>query len=156
MRPSLLQTLSCQNIYYNSPMGHEHVIQYNKHIREVLPKVFLSLNKLSLSGSSGSLDKKPLSTTQVVTGTWGVDWWPIRDAFGLLVLYLLHTLTHLLGCMSETEEVGLKERHYYYRGIIFMFLGFTFGVDSISEEVSGFSPFMVSLSKNTVFIVSCV
>ena len=31
-----------------------------------------------------------------------------------------------------------------------------FGVDSISEEVMGFSPSMVSLRKNTVFIVSCV
>ena len=37
-----------------------------------------------------------------------------------------------------------------------MVLGFTFGVDYISEEVAGFSPFMVSLRKNTVFIVSCV
>ena len=36
-------------------------------------------------------------------------------------------------------------------------LGFYhFGVDSISEEVAGFSPFMVSPKKNTVFIVSCV
>ena len=35
-------------------------------------------------------------------------------------------------------------------------LGFTFGVDSISKEVAGFSPFMVSPRKNTVFIVSCV
>ena len=32
-------------------------------------------------------------------------------------------------------------------------LGFNFGVDSISEEVEGFSPFMVSPRKNTVFIV---
>ena len=35
-------------------------------------------------------------------------------------------------------------------------LGFTFGDDSISEEVAGFYPFMVSLRKNTLFIVSCV
>ena len=35
-------------------------------------------------------------------------------------------------------------------------LGFTFGVDSLSEEAAGFSPFMVSSRKNTVFIVSCV
>ena len=36
-------------------------------------------------------------------------------------------------------------------------LGFyCFGVDSISEEVVGFSPFMVSPRKNIVFIVSCV
>ena len=34
--------------------------------------------------------------------------------------------------------------------------GFTFDADSISKEVAGFSPFMVSLSKSTVFIVSCV
>ena len=34
--------------------------------------------------------------------------------------------------------------------------GFHFGADSISEEVAGFSPFMVSLRKNNVFIVSCV
>ena len=31
-----------------------------------------------------------------------------------------------------------------------------FGDDSISEEVVGFSPFMVSTRKNTMFIVSCV
>ena len=35
-------------------------------------------------------------------------------------------------------------------------LGSTFGVYSISEEVAGFSPFMVSPRKNIVFIVSCV
>ena len=40
-----------------------------------------------------------------------------------------------------------------------MFWGFTFGVDSISEEVVGFSPFMVSLKKNKekhCVIISCV
>ena len=37
-----------------------------------------------------------------------------------------------------------------------MLSAFTFGVDSISEEVAGFSPFMVSPIKNTMFIVSCV
>ena len=38
-----------------------------------------------------------------------------------------------------------------------LFWGFyCFGVDSISEEVAGFSPFMVSPRINTVFIVSCV
>ena len=35
-------------------------------------------------------------------------------------------------------------------------LGFYFGANSISEEVAGFSPFMVSPTKNIVFIVSCV
>ena len=37
-----------------------------------------------------------------------------------------------------------------------MFLGFNFGGDSISDEVVGFSPFMVFTRKNTVFIGSCV
>ena len=36
------------------------------------------------------------------------------------------------------------------------FLDFTFGANSISEEVAGFSLFMVSLRKKTVFIVSYV
>ena len=35
-------------------------------------------------------------------------------------------------------------------------LGFYFGADSISKEVMGFSPFMVSPRKNIVFIVSFV
>ena len=35
-------------------------------------------------------------------------------------------------------------------------MGLTFGADSILEEVAGFSPFMVSPRKNTVFIVSCL
>ena len=34
-------------------------------------------------------------------------------------------------------------------------LDFTFGADSISEEFARFSPFMVSLRKNIVFIISC-
>ena len=33
---------------------------------------------------------------------------------------------------------------------------YCFGANSISEEVARFSPFMVSLRINTVFIVSCV
>ena len=58
--------------------------------------------------------------------------------------------------MSEREEVGIREKYYCYQEIIFMFSGFTFGVDSISEEVVGFSPLMVSPRKNIVFIVSYV
>ena len=71
-------------------------------------------------------------------------------------LSIYHTHTHSLGCMSEREEVGIRERDYCCRETIFMFLGFTFGVDSISEEFAGFSPFMVSPRKKIVFIVSCV
>ena len=42
-------------------------------------------------------------------------------------------------------------------GVHITILGFyCFGADSISEEVAGFSPFMVSLRKNIVFIVSGV
>ena len=48
--------------------------------------------------------------------------------------------THSLGRTSEREVVGIRERDYYCREIIFMFLGFTFGADSIYEEVAGFSP----------------
>ena len=36
-------------------------------------------------------------------------------------------------CWDKRETAAVNE-------IIFMFLGFTFGVDSISEEVAGFSP----------------
>ena len=42
--------------------------------------------------------------------------------------------------MSEREEVGIIERDYCCREVIFMFSGFTFGVHSISEEVARFSP----------------
>ena len=50
----------------------------------------------------------------------------------------------------DRKKVTAVGRSYYCFGI------FYFGVDSIFEEVAGFSPFMVSLGKNTVFIISCV
>ena len=37
-----------------------------------------------------------------------------------------------------------------------MFLGFTFGVDSVSEEVVEFSPLWFPLGKFFVSLVSCV
>ena len=37
-----------------------------------------------------------------------------------------------------------------------MFLGFTFGGDSISEEVAGFSPLWFPQGKFFVSLVSCV
>ena len=37
-----------------------------------------------------------------------------------------------------------------------MFLGFTFGADSISEEVAGFSPLWFLQGKFFVSFVSCV
>ena len=58
--------------------------------------------------------------------------------------------------MSERGEARIKERDYYYREIIFMFSGFTFGADSISEEVAGFSPLWFPRGKFFVSLISCV
>ena len=58
--------------------------------------------------------------------------------------------------MREKKLLGLERKRLLLSGDHLTFLGFTFAVDSISEEVVGFSPFMVSLRKNIVFIVSCV
>ena len=63
-----------------------------------------------------------------------------------LSIYCTHT--HSLGCMSEREEDGIRERDYCCREIIFMFSGFTFGVDSIFEEVAGFSPLWFPQGKS--------
>ena len=53
--------------------------------------------------------------------------------------------------------MGLDKKKITTVGRSLTILGFYyFGVDSISEEVAGFSPFMVSPRKNNVFIVSCV
>ena len=52
--------------------------------------------------------------------------------------------------------MGLERKRLLLSGDFFTVLGFTFGVDSISDEVVGFSPFMVSMRKNTMLIVSCV
>ena len=41
--------------------------------------------------------------------------------------------------------------------MILLFWGFTFGVDSISKEVAGFSPFMVSSrKKHCVHCIFCL
>ena len=37
-----------------------------------------------------------------------------------------------------------------------MFLGFTFGVDSISEEIAGFSPLCFPKEKNCVHCLLCL
>ena len=37
-----------------------------------------------------------------------------------------------------------------------LFWGFTFGTNAISEEVTGFSPFMVSPRKNIVHCLLCL
>ena len=71
-------------------------------------------------------------------------------------LSIYYTHTHSLGRMSDREEVGISEKDYCYREIIFMFLGFTFGADSISEEFEGFSPLWFPQGKFFVSLVSCV
>ena len=60
--------------------------------------------------------------------------------------------------MSERgEALSVRERETAANGRSLTVLGILyFGVDSISEEVVGFSPFMVYPRINTVFIVSCV
>ena len=52
--------------------------------------------------------------------------------------------------------MGLERKRLLLSGDHLTILGFNFGADSISEEVAGFYPFMLSPRKNTVFIVSCV
>ena len=58
--------------------------------------------------------------------------------------------------LRKKKTLGLGRKRLLLSGDHLTFLGFYFGVDSISEEVAGFSLFMVSLRKNVVFIVSCV
>ena len=72
-------------------------------------------------------------------------------------LSIYHTHTHSLGCMSERGEALLVcERETEDVEIIFMFSGFTFGVDSISEEFAGFSPLWFPRGKFFVSLISCV
>ena len=54
------------------------------------------------------------------------------------------------------EEVLAQVREIKLVEIIFMFSGFTFGVDSIYEEVVGFSPLWFPRGKLFVSLVSCV
>ena len=58
-------------------------------------------------------------------------------------LSIYHTLTHTQSeRITEREEfAGTRERETTDVGrSSYYFLGFTFGADSISEEVAGFSP----------------
>ena len=49
----------------------------------------------------------------------------------------------------------MRERDYCYREIILLFFGFTFGVDSISKEVVGFSPYGFP-DENSLCLLSLV
>ena len=73
-------------------------------------------------------------------------------------LSIYHTHIHSLGCMSEREDTGIGERDYCCWEIILLFLGFTFGADSISEEVAGFSPlwFPEEISLCLLYLVLCL
>ena len=75
----------------------------------------------------------------------------------LASLFSTHSLT--LSCstyLRKKKTLGQGRKRLLLSGGHLTVLGFTFGAGSISEEVVGFSPFMVSLRKNTFFIVSCV
>ena len=58
--------------------------------------------------------------------------------------------------MRKEKTLGLDRKKVTTVGRSLTVLGSTFGVDSIYEEVAGFSSFMVSPRINTVFIISCV
>ena len=58
--------------------------------------------------------------------------------------------------MRDKKLLGLERKRLLLSGNHLTILGFYFGDNSIFEEVVRFSPFMVSLRKNIVFIVSCV
>ena len=63
-----------------------------------------------------------------------------------------HSLTQVWRISEEGNTLGLDKKNTTIVGSV----SYYFGADSISEEVAGFSPFMVSSIKNIVFIVSCV
>ena len=58
--------------------------------------------------------------------------------------------------MSEREEAGIRERDYCCQEIVLLFLGFTFGADSISKEVAVFAPLWFPRGKFFVSLVSFV
>ena len=58
--------------------------------------------------------------------------------------------------MSERgEDLSVSERETEAAEIILHFLSFTFGVDSISEEVVGFYPLWFPRGKFFVSLLSC-
>ena len=66
-------------------------------------------------------------------------------------------ITFSLKCGALVEkEIFWEEEDYCCRECILLFWGLKSYGDSIFEEVAGFYPFMVSLIKNIVFILSCV
>ena len=77
-----------------------------------------------------------------------------RGLESLFITQLIHTQVYHI--VEEGEDTGARqEEGYCYWESILLFCGFTFCVDSISEEVAGFLPLIVSLRLNIDFIVSC-
>ena len=67
--------------------------------------------------------------------------------------------SHTLSCsayLRKSKTLAQGRKRLLLSGDHLTVFGFHFGTNSISEEVAGFSPFMVSSRKNIVFIVSCV
>ena len=58
--------------------------------------------------------------------------------------------------VEEEKDTGAIGKSLLLSRDCLTVVGFHFGVDSISKEVVRFSPFMVSVRKNNMFIVSCV
>ena len=58
--------------------------------------------------------------------------------------------------MGEKKLLGLEIKRLLLSGDHLIVLGFTFGADSISEEVAGFSPLWFPQGKIFVSLVSCV
>ena len=72
--------------------------------------------------------------------------------------HIMHRkVDQIASCLGITlYHPGMERKRLLLLGDNLIVVGFTFGADSISKEVVGFSPLMVSLSKNTMFIVYCV
>ena len=74
-------------------------------------------------------------------------------------LFIYDTLTHtqLYHIVEEEEVVGAREKEATtVRISSYCFWGFAIGVDSIYEEVVGFSPLWFPRGKVFVSLVSCV
>ena len=74
----------------------------------------------------------------------------------LSIYHTHHSLTQVWHISEEGNTLGLDKKKVTTIERSLTALGSNFGADSISKEVVGFSPFMVSPRINTVFIVSCV
>ena len=77
-----------------------------------------------------------------------------RELDSLFSTHLIHTQVQRI--VEKEKDTGARGKRLLPSGDCLTIFGFHFGDDSILEEVVGFCLFMVSLRKNTMFIVSCV